>query len=171
MEKRGARKRERRPKNALCAGRKGQYRDKVGTDHVSDTERTYRKGKRKMSRNRAARWIARAEKNRRTRARARVTCVENLERYRERERERAARGRATLQGEDTPGDKYNKGSDGAYDAEWTKRRRKRRTGRKNGDDGNKKGAKILPRARSRDGKKKGEKKSLGAVHEGKNCVR
>lgn len=40
------------------------------------------------------------------------TCVENLERYR-------SRGRCTGAGR-TPGNKYNKGSDGANDAEWTK---------------------------------------------------
>lgn len=40
------------------------------------------------------------------------TCVENLERYR-------SHGRYTG-AERTPGNKYNKGSDGANDAEWTK---------------------------------------------------
>lgn len=72
--------------------------------------------------------------------------------------------------ERTSGNKYNKGSDGAYDAEWTKSdvsveqigkmetteiKRERRFCR-DGEGGK---------------KKKGEKKSLGAVYEGKNCVK
>lgn len=54
---------------------------------------------------------ARKREPRKIRERA-FTCVENLERYR-------SRGRYTGAGR-TPGNKYNKGSDGANDAEWTK---------------------------------------------------
>lgn len=89
------------------------------TDHVSDTERTYRKGKRKMSRSGSRGVFARdggtnvrKREPRKIRERA-FTCVENLERYR-------SRGRATQEAGRTPGNKYNKGSDGANDAEWTK---------------------------------------------------
>lgn len=91
-------------------------------DHVSNTGRTYRKGKRKMSRSgwqrialvplaRGVGTNARKRESKKIRERA-FTCVENLDRYR-------SRGRYTGIGR-TPGNKYNKGSGDANDAEWTK---------------------------------------------------
>lgn len=59
------------------------------TDHVSDTERTYRKGKRKMSRSAGggSGGIGNGGTNARKREPRKIrehafTCVENLERYR-----------------------------------------------------------------------------------------
>lgn len=137
------------------------------TDHVSDTEHTYRKGKRKMSRSGGSRERSRAmvgrtgrkRKLRKIRERA-FTCVENLERYR-------SRGRYTGAGR-TPGNKYNKESDATQRERrgMDKERRKRRTGRKNEDDGNKRERRFC----RQEGKKKKEK-SPDAVHEGKSGVK
>lgn len=89
------------------------------------------------------------------------TCVENLERYR-------SHGRYTG-AERTPGNKYNKGSDGANDAEWTKsgvsveREGKMKTTEiKENEDSSRTGARTV---------RKKEEKSPSAGYEGKSGVK
>lgn len=107
------------PEECTLRTRKGQYRDKVEwiTYRIPDIHTEKENGKchvagggRSRAR-RSGRTNARKRESRKIRERA-FTCVENLDRYR-------SRGRYTGIGR-TPGNKYNKGSGGANDVEWTK---------------------------------------------------
>lgn len=113
-------------------------------------------GSRWCSLARGAGTNARKGESKKIRERA-FTCVENLDRYR-------SRGRYTGIGR-TPGNKYNKGSGGANDAEWTKSAVSvEREGRMKGAMEIKE--KIPPRVVGKD-----KKKSLGAMYEGKSDVK
>lgn len=132
---------EKCPRNALCAQQKRTISRQGRTDHVSDTERIHTEkenGKRHVA---GAVDIARAfardgggtnarkgEENKRARVYIRI--------YVHGKPRRGIEGPRWLHRESigrTPGNKYNKENGGANDAD--KERRKRRTRRKNEEDG------------------------------------